>query len=92
MKMMIAMDAHGLILVPVVVREALHIDGPMELELEVTPGAFILRPAEPIPPEDVWAYTPDHLRRIEEAREDARAGRVRQLTEGELKRLASEQT
>lgn len=42
-----------------------------------------------IPEEDEWAYTPEHLRRLERALQDSREGRVRRLTEVELDQLVA---
>ncbi len=48
-------------------------------------GALVLRPAVVIPREDAWAYTPEHLKKVERARQEAVG---RRLTEADLDRLA----
>ena len=88
MKTVVSMNAQGRLTVPAVAREVLRLDGPTEFELEVTAHELILRPALVIPREDAWAYTAEHLSRVELAREDARDGRTRALTEKELEDLA----
>lgn len=82
------MNAQGRLTVPAVAREVLRLNGPTEFELEVTAHEIILRPAIVIPREDAWAYTAEHLSRIETARGDVREGRTRLLSENELKKLA----
>lgn len=42
--------------------------------------------------EDAWAYTPEHLRKVEQAEEDVRAGRVVRMTEHELEQWITEHT
>jgi len=51
----------------------------------VRDGALVLRPAVVIPREDAWAYTPEHLKKVERARQEAVG---RRLTEADLDRLA----
>jgi bifunctional DNA-binding transcriptional regulator/antitoxin component of YhaV-PrlF toxin-antitoxin module len=86
-KMVVSMNAQGRLTIPVAAREALCVGGPAQFELEVTETALILRPAIVIPRDDAWAYAPDHLQRVERARREAREGRVRSLTEDDLKRV-----
>ncbi len=42
--------------------------------------------------EDAWAYTPEHRLALERAHEDSRAGRVRQLSENELRALVENES
>ncbi len=39
---------------------------------------------------DAWAYTPEHLRKVEQVEEDVRAGRVVRMTEHELEQWIAE--
>lgn len=86
------MNRQGRLTIPAAAREVLRVEGPTQFEVEVTEDALVLRPAVLIPREDAWAYTPEHLRRLERARRDTAEGRIRQLTEGELERLIGERT
>ena len=58
--------------------------------MEVRDGAVVLKPALVIPEEDAWAYTPKHRALLERAHRDSREGRVRQLSEEDLLRIAEE--
>ena len=42
-----------------------------------------------IDPDDAWAYTPEHIAAIEQARAEALAGRVYRLSPADLARLAA---
>ena len=90
MKTVVSMNSQGRLTVPAAAREALRIQGPTQFELEVTEDALILRPALVIPRDDAWAYTQEHLRRVEQARTAAREGRTRRLAEDGLIGLAAE--
>jgi bifunctional DNA-binding transcriptional regulator/antitoxin component of YhaV-PrlF toxin-antitoxin module len=90
MKTVVSMNSQGRLTVPAAVREALHVEGPTQFELEVTENALILRPAIVIPREDAWAYTPEHLALLARARQDVAEGKVRQLTEGDLLELGAD--
>lgn len=86
---LIAVDAEGRLTLPDAVRRLLGIGvaRSFELELEATEDAITLRLAEAIPEEDAWAYTPEHLGRVERAR---REGGGAQLSEADLLRLIGE--
>ena len=58
--------------------------------LEVKNGAVVLTPDFAIPPEDVWAYSAEHLAAVARGRADLAAGRTRQMSEEELDRLAGD--
>lgn len=92
MKTIVSMNRQGRITLPATARQALHVDGPTQFELEVTDDALILRPAIVIPRADAWAYTAEHLRRVEQARRDVREGRVRHFSEDELEHIAAHES
>jgi len=74
---------------PVEARRQLGIaDSEAQLQLEAGSGKVTLQPVEAVPQEDAWAYTAEFRRQLEEALRDVREGRVRQLTEAELERIA----
>ena len=81
----------GRLTLPAEARRALGLDGEVELEVEVDEqhDAIILRPAVVLRREDAWAYTPEHRELLGRAHADSREGRVRQMTEAQLKRLGS---
>ena len=82
------MDRQGRVTVPISARRTLRLVGPARLEVELTEDGLILRPAPAVPSEDVWAYTDEHLRRLDRALGDAAEGRTRKLSEDEIERLA----
>jgi bifunctional DNA-binding transcriptional regulator/antitoxin component of YhaV-PrlF toxin-antitoxin module len=84
----VAMNAQGRLTVPVEARKALGLAGEAQFEAEIRNGALLLRPAVLVPRDDAWAYTPEHRRRLARAREDVARGRVRQMSERELRDLA----
>ena len=88
MKTTVSMNAQGRLTIPAAAREALKLHGPAELELQVTSDEIVLRPAIIVPREDAWAYTAEHLRRIEEALGDQRSGRTQILSEEQLQQLS----
>ena len=81
MKTVVTMDREGRLTVPAQTRDELGLSEETQLEVEVKRGALVLRPKYIPPAEDAWAYTPEHLRLVERAREDEREGRVYQITE-----------
>lgn len=83
--MLVAMNGEGRITIPAAARRQLGLDGEAQFQAEVRDGALVLRPTVLIPREDVWAYTPEHLKRVASAR---REDLGRQLTEADLDRLA----
>jgi len=83
--MLVAMNGEGRITIPAAARRQLGLEGAVQFQAEVRDGALVLRPAMVIPREDAWAYTPEHLKRVERARREAVG---RQLTAADLDRLA----
>ncbi len=81
------MNAEGRLTVPSAIRKELGIEGEAPLEVEAVEGVIVLRPAVLVPREDAWAYTPEHRALLRRARDDARSGKVRNLSEIELERL-----
>ena len=59
----------------------------MEVEVDTTDDAVMLRPAVVLRREDAWAYTPEHRELLARAHDDSREGRVRRLNADELKEL-----
>ena len=88
--MMVVVDSEGRLTLPDSARQALNIEGAVLLELQAADGALALRPVDSIPEEDAWLYTPEHLARIERAHQDAREGRVLELTVEDLQKLIDE--
>lgn len=84
----VTMDAEGRLTLPVAARRALAVEGAASFTLEVAENALILRPADAIPDEDAWAYTPEHLARVERAR-NRPLDQDRQLSTQDLERLLS---
>jgi len=89
-KATISMNAEGRLTIPAAARRQLQIEGEALFELEVREDTLILRPAVVVPREDAWAYTPEHLRLLEQARQDAREGRVQRLDKADLERRLAE--
>lgn len=85
---LVTMNGEGRLTVPAAARRQLGIEGETQFQAEVHDGAIILRPALVIPRDDSWAYTREHREQLARAREDAREGRVRELSEADLDRLA----
>lgn len=81
----------GRLTLPAEVRRAVGLEGEAELEVEVDErrDAIILRPAVVLRREDAWAYTAEHRELLASAHADSREGRVRELSEAELKKLGS---
>ncbi|MHB1772060.1 MAG: AbrB/MazE/SpoVT family DNA-binding domain-containing protein [Acidimicrobiales bacterium] len=81
----------GRLTLPAEARRALGLEGDTEVEVEVDErgDAIILRPAVVLRREDAWAYTPEHRDLLARAHGDSLAGRVRKVSEDELKRLGS---
>ncbi len=83
--LLVAMNGEGRITIPAAARRQLGLEGAAQFQAEVRDGALVLRPAMVIPREDAWAYTPEQLKRVERARQEAVG---RQLTAADLDRLA----
>jgi bifunctional DNA-binding transcriptional regulator/antitoxin component of YhaV-PrlF toxin-antitoxin module len=64
----------GQITLPREAVEALHLRNGAQLEWEIVEGGVLLRPV--VPPEDAWAYTPEHRADIARAEENGRLGYV----------------
>ena len=79
----------GRLTLPIESRRALGIVGETEVEIEVDESrdALVVRPVIVLRREDAWAYTPEHRALLERAHADSREGRVRKLTEDELAEL-----
>jgi bifunctional DNA-binding transcriptional regulator/antitoxin component of YhaV-PrlF toxin-antitoxin module len=84
----VAMNAQGRLTVPAEARKALGLVGEAQFEAEVRDDGLLLRPAVLIPREDAWAYTPEHRAMLARARDDVAHGRVRKLSEDQLRKLA----
>ena len=83
MKTVVTMSPEGRLTVPEEARQAIQVNGESVFELEVMDHTLILRPTD-IPPEDAWAYTPEHLERVKRALSEARG---RQMSREDLERL-----
>jgi AbrB family looped-hinge helix DNA binding protein len=82
------MNPDGRITVPAKVRSALGLTGSTRFELEMTGNVLVLRPAIEEAEDDAWAYTPEHLARLERSPEQARQGKTYRLSEADLERIA----
>ncbi len=82
------MSRNGRLTVPAEVRAALGLglddETEFEVEVDTASDALILRPVVVLRREDAWAYSPEHRALLEQAHDDSRDGRVRQITEQEL--------
>jgi AbrB family looped-hinge helix DNA binding protein len=85
----ITVSSTGRLTLPAEVRRALGLEGETELEVEVDDESeeIILRPAVVLRREDAWAYTPEHRALLSRAHADSREGRVREVSEDELRSL-----
>lgn len=87
----ITMTAGGRTTIPVEARRALGIEGEevqLAVEVDEERHALVLVATFTIPREDAWAYTDKHRRQMKRALADSAAGRVRQMSEGDLRALA----
>ena len=82
------MNATGRVTIPAGLRHVLGVEGEGDFAIDVENGAVVLRPVLVLPREDAWAYTPEHRSLLERAHADSREGRVRELSEEDLSRLA----
>ncbi|MBI2325516.1 MAG: AbrB/MazE/SpoVT family DNA-binding domain-containing protein [Chloroflexi bacterium] len=80
---LVAVNAQGRVTLPADVRRKLHLAEGSQLEVAVEAGRITLRPAQVIPADDAWAYTPEHRASVRRALEDVKAGRVYRLTSKE---------
>lgn len=83
------MDARGNLTLPAEVRQALGVDGALLVDVEVRDGAWVIRPGEEIPDDDVWLYTPENVARTKQARARPREEDFR-LTPEQLENLTME--
>lgn len=74
MRAVIEAQEDGRITLPPEAVEALRLRHGAQLEWEIVDRGVLLRPA--IPPEDAWAYTPEHRAAMARAAENHRLGRV----------------
>jgi len=89
MRSLVSMNASGRLTLPVAARKQLGLEGEAQFELDVAPdGSVVLRPAVILAREDAWAYTTEHRGLLERAHADSREGRVRELAEEDLSKLA----
>jgi len=82
---LVAMNGEGRITIPAAARRQLGLEGAAQFQAEVRDGALVMRPAVVIARDDAWAYTPEQLKRVERARQEAVGLR---LSEADLDRLA----
>lgn len=88
MATIVEMSARGRLTRPVDARRRLGIEGEAQFQVEVQDGNVVLRPVVVLPRDDAWAYTSEHRALLARAHADSRAGRVRQLSEDDLHRIA----
>jgi len=74
----------GRVTLPASVREELELDEGTELNVQVEAGELVLTPVVTVPRSYHWAYSPEHLDRLDTALADADEGRIRPLDEDEL--------
>ena len=87
MKTVVSMDPEGRLTVPAAARAALNLKGAVEFEVEITQDTLIFHPVAGRLNADAWAYTPEHISRVKEARRQVRAGKTHKLTEADLERM-----
>lgn len=83
----VTISKSGRLTLPAEARREIGLEGEMELEVEVDRAgdSIVLRPALVLLREDAWAYTPEHRELLARAHGDSREGRIRKLSEDELK-------
>ena len=86
----VTMSKTGRITLPANIRKALELPGEAEfLVEELRDGeGIVLRPVVTMLREDAWVYTAEDLESIERGLRDIREGRVRTVTEAELRAMA----
>lgn len=77
----------GRVTLPASVRDELELDEGTELNVQVEEGELVLTPVVTVPRFYRWAYSPEHLDRLDRALADADEGRIRPLDEDELTRV-----
>ena len=80
----VTMDSEGRLTVPLEVRQALDVDGETHFAYQVVDDRLILYP---IPEEDRWLYTPEHIARVKKALQAPPESWL-QLSQEDLERLA----
>ncbi len=86
----VSMSKTGRITLPAELRRELDLEGEAEFEVErLEEGdGLVLRPVIVMLREDAWRYTAEDLAGIRRGLDDIREGRVRAVTEAELRALA----
>ncbi|HEY7036775.1 MAG TPA: hypothetical protein VH482_35940 [Thermomicrobiales bacterium] len=74
---------------PTEILDRLKIEGGWQCIVEVADDRIIVRPAIPIPDEDLWAYTPEHLAAVEAALAEDPAT-AKPLSLADLERIIAE--
>ncbi len=87
MRTVVLVGKSGRVTLPAKARRELGLHEGSEMVFEVIDGVITMRPAVVLPREDAWAYTREHRAALAQARADARAGRVVQLSEEQLQQL-----
>ena len=84
------MSKTGRITLPAEIRRQLDLEGEAEFLVEQLEGGegVVLRPVVMMLREDAWVYTAEDLTSIRRGLDDIREGRVRTVTEAELRALA----
>lgn len=77
----------GRVTLPASVRHELELDEGTELNVQVEAGELVLTPVMTVPRSYHWAYSPEHLDRLDRALADADEGRIRPLDEDELTKV-----
>lgn len=81
-------DSEGRLLVPAEALRAAGISDCLEFVVDADPeNGQVTLSASPPEDDDSWVFTPEDLESLERAKEDSRAGRVRQLTESQIRAL-----
>jgi bifunctional DNA-binding transcriptional regulator/antitoxin component of YhaV-PrlF toxin-antitoxin module len=84
------MNPQGRLTVPAEARRELQLEGAVSFDVEVVEGRLVLTPTPMSPPEDAWAYTPEHRALVARARQDVAEGRVYRLGRSDLERMIAE--
>jgi bifunctional DNA-binding transcriptional regulator/antitoxin component of YhaV-PrlF toxin-antitoxin module len=90
MASLVNMSREGRLTIPASARRELGLEGEAQFQTEVRYGTIVLHPVVAVPREDAWAYTPEHRASLARALKDSREGRVRQVSEEDLDRLAGD--
>jgi DNA-binding transcriptional regulator/RsmH inhibitor MraZ len=84
---LIEMDAEGRLTLPEDLRRALQAEGKAISLARAADGNVTL---QAIPEEDAWAYTPEHLASVAQARQQIGEGKFVQMSPAELERIVEE--